>query len=90
MTFSSYYCDNATTSEDDMLNNKKCPAGKYCAGGLSDVSQATDCSLGKYCPEGQLKVMDELYQDNLQKGWWKKKLKEKDDKNNNLHSVVIF
>ena len=60
MTFSSYYCDNTTTSEDDMLNNKKCPAGKYCAGGLSGVSQATDCSVGKYCPEGELKVRGEM------------------------------
>ncbi|RUS80253.1 hypothetical protein EGW08_011982, partial [Elysia chlorotica] len=46
-----YYCDNATTSEDDMLNNKKCTAGKFCTDGLSDLSQATDCTIGKYCPE---------------------------------------
>ena len=51
--FARYYCDNATTSEDDMLNNKKCTAGKFCTDGLSDLSQATDCTVGKYCPEGK-------------------------------------
>ena len=36
-----------------MLNNKKCTPGKFCTDGLSDLSQATDCSIGKYCPEGK-------------------------------------
>jgi hypothetical protein len=48
-----HYCDNATTSESAMLNDKKCPAGKYCVAGLTDVSEATDCTVGKYCLEGK-------------------------------------
>lgn len=50
-----------TTSEMDMLKNKKCPAGKYCAGGLSDVSKATACSVGKYCPEGKSDIFNYNY-----------------------------
>ena len=49
-----YYCDNDTTSESAMLTTKQCPAGKYCNGGLTDVSEATDCTVGKYCPAGNI------------------------------------
>ncbi|PIK41162.1 hypothetical protein BSL78_21986 [Apostichopus japonicus] len=46
-----YYCDNDTTSYVDMINNKRCPAGLYCGGGLRSLDEATNCSLAKYCPE---------------------------------------
>lgn len=48
-----YYCDNDTTSYVDMINNKRCPAGLYCGGGLRSLDEATNCSLAKYCPEGK-------------------------------------
>ena len=48
-----HYCDNATTSEDDMRNNKKCPAGRYCVAGLDSEPAADDCATGHYCPEGE-------------------------------------
>ena len=50
--FYSHYCDNATTSEEAMLKDMRCPAGKYCLPGLADVALAADCSKAKYCPEG--------------------------------------
>ncbi|CAC5381825.1 unnamed protein product [Mytilus coruscus] len=46
-----HYCDNATTSEEAMLTDKRCPAGSYCLAGLTTVSDATPCSVGKYCLE---------------------------------------
>ena len=35
-----------------MLANKKCPAGKYCYGGLKKLADARECALGHYCEEG--------------------------------------
>ena len=49
-----HYCDNETTSEEAMLNAKKCPAGRFCLAGLHDEPSATDCSTGHYCEEGKL------------------------------------
>ena len=37
-----------------MRTNKKCPKGKYCFGGLTDVTEATDCAKGHYCEEGKI------------------------------------
>ena len=37
-----------------MLNSKKCPAGRYCFGGLNNEAEAQDCSKGFYCPEGKV------------------------------------
>ena len=36
-----------------MEANKTCPAGKYCGGGLKDVSDAKNCSKAYYCPQGK-------------------------------------
>lgn len=48
-----HYCDNSSTSEEAMVNNKKCPPGRYCLAGLTKEPDATDCSVGRYCPEGE-------------------------------------
>ncbi|WAR09797.1 hypothetical protein MAR_034873 [Mya arenaria] len=53
-----HYCDNATTSEDDMLTNKICPAGRYCVGGLHSEPDAVDCDTGKYCPAGTVEMLN--------------------------------
>ena len=47
-----HYCDNATTSYEDMINNKLCDAGQYCDEGLKSQSESRDCRAGHYCPEG--------------------------------------
>ena len=50
-----YYCDNSTTSEDDMINNKPCPPGTNCGesegpqGEIPELVQ-NSCPLGYYCP----------------------------------------
>lgn len=51
--FNRHYCDNSSTSEDAMVNTKKCPPGRYCLAGLTQEPDATDCSVGRYCPEGK-------------------------------------
>lgn len=48
-----HYCDNSSTSEEAMVNTKKCPPGRYCLAGLTKEPDATDCSVGRYCPEGE-------------------------------------
>ncbi len=56
-----------------MYANKKCTAGKYCAGGLTALSEATNCSKAHYCPEGEDKgkfefissIMIHHYQNNV-------------------------
>ena len=50
-----YYCDNSTTSEEDMINNKPCPPGTNCGesegpqGEIPELVQ-NSCPLGYYCP----------------------------------------
>lgn len=46
-----YYCDNATTSYEDMINDKKCPSGFYCPAGLTSFDDKRDCEKSYYCPE---------------------------------------
>lgn len=46
-----YYCDNVTTSYQDMIDNKKCPAGFYCPAGLESSDDKRDCSKAYFCPE---------------------------------------
>ena len=49
-----YYCDSATTSRDDMLANKICPAGMTCDYGRSTAPdlQNDACITGHYCLSG--------------------------------------
>jgi len=47
------YCSNDTTTETAMNTTMQCPKGKYCKGGLKDVSEATDCNKAHYCPLGE-------------------------------------
>ena len=49
-----HYCDNDTTSQKMMLEDKRCPAGKYCVEGLASLNDAANCTKGKYCLEGEL------------------------------------
>ena len=50
-----YYCDNSTTSQDDMITNKPCPPGTNCGesegpqGEIPELVQ-NSCPLGYYCP----------------------------------------
>lgn len=46
-----YYCDDNTTSYDNMINNKPCTAGQYCDEGLKALSESRNCRTGYYCPE---------------------------------------
>ncbi|CAG5098823.1 Oidioi.mRNA.OKI2018_I69.XSR.g16008.t1.cds [Oikopleura dioica] len=53
-----YYCDNSTTSKEDMLNNKKCPPGIDCSVNSPDYPISiipelfqNPCPLGYYCPD---------------------------------------
>lgn len=48
------YCDSETTTETEMNATMQCPKGKYCKGGLSNVTEATPCSTAHYCPQGNV------------------------------------
>jgi hypothetical protein len=56
-------CPNHDTGIQD------CPAGKYCAEGLSNLASGTVCEKGNYCPTGSqhaLKCPAATYQDTLE------------------------
>ena len=46
-----YYCDEETTSYNNMIQNKTCTAGQYCKEGLDSLSDSVPCHAGYYCPE---------------------------------------
>ena len=48
------FCNDSATTETNMNATKQCTGGKYCKGGLKDLSEATDCSKGHYCPQGKV------------------------------------
>ena len=51
-----HYCDENSTSEDNMRMNKQCPPGNYCAPGLSAVEESQLCATGFYCPQGKMVI----------------------------------
>ena len=52
-----HFCKNDTTSQYDMENIMKCPAGMLCGEGLETESDAAKCPKGFYCPMGTVEAI---------------------------------